>query len=449
MVAANLAIALAGLRSRVVLIDLDSRRPVQHRLFGMTTPVGGLAALLEGNVDTIEEALTPTPVRNLFLVSADPSSHVPVRASAGQRQQLLKGIWDLDADVIIADVSAEDEEPLIDLFGPGALRLLVTGPDPQSIRTSYGFLRAQVTLAIERVGGGSPDAVATAAALGRPAAPPMQELLAHLEKQAPAAHGAVAHALATFGGRLIGNRARRTHEADRLHALSRLVADYLGVVTPVLGIVETSEHLSAASGGGRPLLLGTGIDHNVRLFHAMAEQLLVQTFADLEDGEGGPPEPEPAPAPTFRADAAEPRSDDASVAIDGTRAGGDDGEDPGLPLPAPLGVYMRRFQRYPVDWHARYVSRAGRTIDVRVFDVSQSGASIEAIPGFALDSGGVLTFTQIEGQPAIPVTVRDAHRPMGRCGVRFDGAPELTAQLAALARQSREEAAAPVKSAAL
>ena len=423
MVAANLAIALAGLRSRVVLIDLDSRRPVQHRLFGMTTPVGGLAALLEGNVDTIEEALTPTPVRNLFLVSADPSSHVPVRASAGQRQQLLKGIWDLDAEVIIAD--------------------------PQSIRTSYGFLRAQVTLAIERVGGGSPDAVATAAALGRPAAPPMQELLAHLEKQAPAAHGAVAHALATFGGRLIGNRARRTHEADRLHALSRLVADYLGVVTPVLGIVETSEHLSAASGGGRPLLLGTGIDHNVRLFHAMAEQLLVQTFADLEDGEGGPPEPEPAPAPTFRADAAEPRSDDASVAIDGTRAGGDDGEDPGLPLPAPLGVYMRRFQRYPVDWHARYVSRAGRTIDVRVFDVSQSGASIEAIPGFALDSGGVLTFTQIEGQPAIPVTVRDAHRPMGRCGVRFDGAPEITAQLAALARQSREEAAAPVKSAAL
>ena len=86
------------------------------------------------------------------------------------------------------------------------------------------------------------------------------------------------------------------------------------------------------------------------------------------------------------------------------------------PLPASLTSYMRRYPRHPVDWHARYVSAQGRDFDVRVFDISQSGASIEAIPGFDLGGAGRLTFTQIEGQPTIEVTVKNGARPMGRVG---------------------------------
>ena len=56
-VAANLAVAMAGLRSRVVLLDLDLTRPTQHRLFGVPARVAGLQALLAGNVDTIEQAV--------------------------------------------------------------------------------------------------------------------------------------------------------------------------------------------------------------------------------------------------------------------------------------------------------------------------------------------------------------------------------------------------------
>jgi MinD-like ATPase involved in chromosome partitioning or flagellar assembly len=427
-VAANLAIALAGLRSRVVLVDLDLRHPVQHRIFGIASPVAGLHTLLEDEVDTMEQAMAPTPVRNLFLVTSD-TARPPVRPTPERQRRLLKQIFDLDADVVIADVSADvspdDGESLVDLLGPSALRLVVSAPDLRSIRAAYNFLRGQVAHAIEHATGGTAEGVAMAAALGRSSAPPMHELMARLQEHAPPnAVAAVLQALESFGGRLIGNRALRSDEADLLHATARLVADYLGVATPVLGILERNEQLAATSALGRPLLLGTGIDRNVRLFHSMAEQLLV----DGNDGESLASDP------------------DRGTPLRGLGGRDGDAELPGAaasgtepPLPAPLTSYMRRYPRHPVDWHARYVSAQGRDVDVRVFDISQSGASIEAIPGFELGGAGRLTFTQIEGQPTVEVTVKEGNRPMGRVGVHFESSLDLCKRLAEIARLTRED----------
>ena len=431
-VAANLAIALAGLRSRVVLVDLDLTGPVQHRIFGIASPVAGLHTLLEDEVDTMEQALTPTPVRNLFLVTSD-TARPPVRPTADRQLRLLRQIFDLDADVVIADVSADvsldDGESLVDLLGPSALRLVVAAPQLRSIRAAYHLLRGQVAHAIEHATGGTPEGVAMAAALGRSSAPPMHELMARLQEHAPPnAVAAVMQALEAFGGRLIGNCARRTDEADLLHATARLVADYLGVATPVLGILEQNDQLAATAALGRPLLLGTGIDRNVRLFHSMAEQLLVEGN-DSESLASDPDRGTPLRGLGGKGDESEPSGSASNEKAGGTVP----------PLPAPLTSYMRRYPRYPVDWHARYVSAQGRDFDVRVFDISQSGASIEAIPGFDLGGAGRLTFTQIEGQPTIEVTVKNGARPMGRVGVHFESSLDVCKKLTEIARQARED----------
>jgi Mrp family chromosome partitioning ATPase len=57
--AANLAVALARAGQRVVLIDLDLRRPSLHRFFDLTAP--GIAQLAIGGA-TLEEALAPIPL---------------------------------------------------------------------------------------------------------------------------------------------------------------------------------------------------------------------------------------------------------------------------------------------------------------------------------------------------------------------------------------------------
>ena len=136
-IAANLAIALAGLRSRVVLIDLDLRHPTQHELFGIASPISGLKALLHEQIETMEQALMPTMVRNLHLVSGEGIAADSGHAEVEQQHRLLSQIWELDADVVVADVGTDAGGDLVDLFEMGAMRLVIAAGDPLSIRRAY------------------------------------------------------------------------------------------------------------------------------------------------------------------------------------------------------------------------------------------------------------------------------------------------------------------------
>jgi tyrosine-protein kinase Etk/Wzc len=70
--AANLAVSLAGLKQRVLLIDADLRRPRLHEMFGEDlTP--GLADLLKGN--TTPRDFRKTKVSGLWMMPAGSPSH--------------------------------------------------------------------------------------------------------------------------------------------------------------------------------------------------------------------------------------------------------------------------------------------------------------------------------------------------------------------------------------
>ncbi|MEP6652749.1 MAG: P-loop NTPase [Myxococcales bacterium] len=423
-VAANLAVALAGLRSRVVLIDLDLRHPTQHQLFGIATPVPGLKALLHEQIDTLEQALTPTPVRNLRLVSGDGAVLANGTAAVEQQRRLLAQIWELDADVVVADVGSDSGGELVDLFEMGAIRVVVSAPDSRSIRRGYNFFKEQVVREIEHVAVGTSEGALLVGALKSPHARPMHELLARLSSK-PNLLAATQQALQGFTGRLIGNRIRNHAEADLMHAASRLVADYLGINVPVLGTLEASLQIDATRISGKPLLLSAGIDRNVRLFHSMAEQLLME----------GDESEAPRCATRSVASSAAPAPSSGGAAAHAPVVQDADGAH----LPNSLGGYMRRHPRHPVDWHALFRSDSGREMPVRVFEVSRSGASIETLPGLDNGDQGLLIFWQVAQMPQVRVTVKDARRPLGRAGLEFIdiGSDEVGVRLAELAAYER------------
>jgi MinD-like ATPase involved in chromosome partitioning or flagellar assembly len=413
-VAANLAVALAGLRSRVVLIDLDLGHPTQHELFGIPDPVPGLKALMHEQIDMMEEALTPTAVRNLYLVSGKGLAADTGSADVDQQHRLLSQIWELDADVVIADVGTDAGGDLVDLFEMGAIRLVVSAPDARSIRRAYNFFKEQVVREIEHIAGGTMEGAMLVGALHGAGTKPMEELMARVNGK-PNIRAALEQGLQSFAGRIVGNRIRSSAEADLIHAVSRLIADYLGITVPVLGGLEASVQLDATRASGRPLLLGSGIDQNVRLFHSMAEQLL------MDGGDTEAPRCVNRPAPS------------ADTAIRPTARPPTLSDPDGASLPASLGSYMRRYPRYPVDWHAVFRSDSGRETPVRVFEISLSGASITILPGLDVGDVGQLVFTQVADQPQIRVTVMNARRSLGRAGLQFMDQPDSCARLEAMA----------------
>jgi capsular exopolysaccharide synthesis family protein len=81
--ASNLAIAIAQTGRRVVLMDADLRRPVQHRVFEYRTTVG-LSSVLTGG-ESLEKAIQPSGVAGLDVLPSGPVPSNPAEILNGQR----------------------------------------------------------------------------------------------------------------------------------------------------------------------------------------------------------------------------------------------------------------------------------------------------------------------------------------------------------------------------
>ncbi|MEM7482261.1 MAG: polysaccharide biosynthesis tyrosine autokinase [Acidobacteriota bacterium] len=83
----NLAIVLAQLGRRVLLLDGDLRKPRQHQVFGLSNREG-LVSYLTGS-STIEEIVFRTVVPNLFVAPAGPTPPNPSELLASDRMRTL------------------------------------------------------------------------------------------------------------------------------------------------------------------------------------------------------------------------------------------------------------------------------------------------------------------------------------------------------------------------
>jgi PilZ domain len=102
------------------------------------------------------------------------------------------------------------------------------------------------------------------------------------------------------------------------------------------------------------------------------------------------------------------------------------------PLPVDLRSYLRQYSRYPVDW-AAHLELEGRRTDVRVLDVSFTGAAIEVFSDLRAGDRGWLRFDQLQGQPALEVVVKNVVPSVRRIGVSFEEPGEVSSRLVAAA----------------
>src|SRR6185436_998597 len=94
----------------------------------------------------------------------------PGGAGTEEQRRLLEQIWELSADVIVADVGGDPARgDLVDLGALGALSVVVATPDGRSLRAGYDLFRRAVIREIEQAAAGAAGAAALVAALRQPA----------------------------------------------------------------------------------------------------------------------------------------------------------------------------------------------------------------------------------------------------------------------------------------
>src|SRR5690606_25049868 len=135
----NLAVYLAQLVRKVVLIDSDGANGTLHAMLGVE-----LTPKVTSSDPFDEEALEPVPtaVPGLALVPQEYTQHSTLPLRPGRKPRWAKGLRMLDADYVILDLGGGTAPASLDLFLGADFGLCPTAPDPPSVEATYRFLKA-------------------------------------------------------------------------------------------------------------------------------------------------------------------------------------------------------------------------------------------------------------------------------------------------------------------
>ncbi len=101
LTSANIAIALSQLSNKVILIDADMRKPVQHKIF-KTKNNTGLSNVL-GKMSKINDCICPSGVTDLDIMTAGPQPPNPSELLSSSQMEKLIAVLSEKYDYIIID----------------------------------------------------------------------------------------------------------------------------------------------------------------------------------------------------------------------------------------------------------------------------------------------------------------------------------------------------------
>lgn len=118
---ANVAISMAQAGKKVLLIDCDLRKPVQHKVFGLSN-LQGITSLLVDHSLSLEELHQDTEITNLQVLTCGPIPPNPAELLGSQRMSNL-----LQESLQKYDLILLDTPPIISVTDAAVLSSIVDG----------------------------------------------------------------------------------------------------------------------------------------------------------------------------------------------------------------------------------------------------------------------------------------------------------------------------------
>ena len=243
MVSANLALLLAKTGKKVCLIDLDLGGADSHILFGLLNPKKTLTAFLTRKTNTIDDIVhTFYSYNGLKLIPGTGETLQTANMTYQEKQRLLRGVSQLEADILIIDTGAGTSYHGLDFFMYSDIQICITQPDPTSILDMYTFLRLAT---IRKVLSTFLSQSEIGVALKRHNFNTLTEVFQLAEKTERGAKKKVQLALKYFHPLLIINRDSENNKVNKIK-LKKMVAKYLTIDIPELGEIPVDNHVNQA-----------------------------------------------------------------------------------------------------------------------------------------------------------------------------------------------------------
>jgi flagellar biosynthesis protein FlhG len=247
LMATNIAIYLATIGRRVLLVDAEAEGTNAHTLLGLDDPSAGLEP---GRDDIVE-----TPVPGLRLLEAGIDRPPPNSLRRTGRRRLLERLRTAEADYVVVDLGSGTDRTLLDFWLAADLHVFVTSPEPPALENTYRFIRAAFARRLRA----TPDfrtrygLVRWLRALGNTPAP--LDLARRLEAAGDDLSDLVRAEMNRFTFRLALNQARARADLELGDAMRSAIRRRFGVRLTYLGYVDYDDHVSTCVRARRPLLV--------------------------------------------------------------------------------------------------------------------------------------------------------------------------------------------------
>jgi flagellar biosynthesis protein FlhG len=288
VIGSNLAIFLASIGRRVVVVDADGDGANMHTMLGVDRPAHGavLADVAPGRVPVLE-----TPVPGLSLVHGGIDEPAIGETRRGSRRRLRERLEGVPADYVVMDLGSGTHRSALDLWLDANVGVFVTLPEPTALDGTYRFVRAAFARFLRRR---APDPetrrrlVARLRAMGNTPAP--LDLARRLEAHGDPLSDLVRRAMDDFELRFVLNQTRVRADLELGEAICVAARRRLGVRFEYLGYVDHDDAVWTCVRMRRPVLVESPGTKASKSIEKIARRVLA-----IDSGKGGPRPLRPVP----------------------------------------------------------------------------------------------------------------------------------------------------------
>jgi len=277
LVTTSLGISLAQHGKRVVVIDADLGGANLHTCLGLSTPVRTLSDFIARRVESIEDVVLETGVKNLRLISGAHDHLTASNLKYFQKTRLLSRIATVDADYILLDIGAGISFNIVDFFLIAEQGLLVVIPEPSSIENAYRFLKMSFFRHLWRGLKASPARKVVEQAMDQKNNNGIRtpfDLLEAVER-IDASTGRYLKELAlSFRPRLLINQSRYPEDERLGGSMAMVCRRHLGIDIDAIGAIPFDESVWKANRKRRPFMLDSPESTAGRAFENVTQSLL-------------------------------------------------------------------------------------------------------------------------------------------------------------------------------
>ncbi len=150
LLTANLAISLASMGHKTVVVDLDLGGSNLHTFLGLSGEGPGIGTFMHTGKSRLETYLTATNWRNLSFIPGDCNIPFTGNIHHQTKLRLIRNLLDIPCRYLLLDLGAGSSHNTLDFFRMSDRGMVVTTPEAASVQNMLGFLSNLIFRVIER-----------------------------------------------------------------------------------------------------------------------------------------------------------------------------------------------------------------------------------------------------------------------------------------------------------